>query len=182
DGSPLGDSSPSHCACVILRHCRQRSRACVTTTDPFSIMEKSDESQVFENMTIYLKTKKMLSQWTKQMRWRIKKSLPSFVLKGTYVVQHNSISLCCKPFCCLSMRDYVEPYAVNRLCLSMRNVRDYYPPKDYYRVATVSHSLWLPGGLAPPCRVISNGRKSLYERHTAFDRRIFCPDGACSVH
>src|SRR4029434_11200365 len=22
------------------------------------------------------------------------------------------------------------------------------------------HSLWLPGGLAPPCRVISNGRKS----------------------
>src|SRR4029434_5564672 len=28
-------------------------------------------------------------------------------------------------------------------------------------------SLWLPGGLAPPCRVISNGRKSLYERHTA---------------
>src|SRR4029434_3629537 len=45
----------------------------VTTTDPFSIMEKSDESQFFENMTIYLKTKKMLSQWTKQMRWRIKK-------------------------------------------------------------------------------------------------------------
>src|SRR4029434_4703816 len=83
DGSPLGDSSPSH---------RQRSRACVTTTDPFSIMEKSDESQFFENMTIYLKTKKMLSQWTKQMRWRIKKSLPSFV---SYVD--------------------VEPYAVSRL-------------------------------------------------------------------
>ena len=36
------------------------------------------------------------------------------------------------------MRDYVEPYAVNRLCLSMRNVRDYYPPKDYHRVATVT--------------------------------------------
>src|SRR4029434_8911997 len=53
-------------------------RACVTTTDPFSIMEKSDESQFFENMTIYLKTKKM-SQWIKQMRWRIKKSLPSLV-------------------------------------------------------------------------------------------------------
>src|SRR4029434_11159404 len=34
--------------------------------------------EFFENMTIYLKTKKM-SQWTKQMRWRIKKSLPSFV-------------------------------------------------------------------------------------------------------
>ena len=91
DGSPLGDSSPSHYACAILRHCRQRSRACVTTTDPFSIMEKSDESQFFENMTIYLKTKKM-SQWTKQMRWRIKKSLPSFV---SYVD--------------------VEPYAVSRL-------------------------------------------------------------------
>src|SRR4029434_8907435 len=30
----------------------------------------------------------------------------------------------------------VEPYAVNRLCLSMRNVRDYDPPKDYHRVAT----------------------------------------------
>src|SRR4029434_8143028 len=27
------------------------------------------------------------------------------------------------------------------------------------------HSLWLPGGLS--CRVISSGRKSLYERHTA---------------
>src|SRR4029434_9993189 len=92
DGSPLGDSSPSHCACVILRHCRLQSRACVTTTDPFSIMEKSDESQFFENMTIYLKTNKMLSQWTKQMRWRIKKSLPSFV---SYVD--------------------VEPYAVSRL-------------------------------------------------------------------
>src|SRR4029434_7141 len=50
----------------------EAARACVTTTDPFSIMEKSDESQFFENMTIYLKTKKM-SQWTKQMRWRIKK-------------------------------------------------------------------------------------------------------------
>ena len=34
------------------------------------------------------------------------------------------------------MRDYVEPYAINRLCLSMRNVRDYYPLKDYHRVAT----------------------------------------------
>ena len=69
----------------------EAARACVTTTDPFSIMEKSDESQFFENMTIYLKTKKM-SQWTKQMRWRIKKSLPSFV---SYVD--------------------VEPYAVSRL-------------------------------------------------------------------
>src|SRR4029434_10052411 len=29
------------------------------------------------------------------------------------------------------------------------------------------HSLWLPGGLAPPCRVISNRRKSVYERPTA---------------
>src|SRR4029434_11191849 len=80
DGSPLGDRSPSHCACVTLRHCRQRSSAGVSTTDPFSIMEeKSDESQFYQNMTIYLKTRKMLSQWTKQMRWRIKKSLPSFV-------------------------------------------------------------------------------------------------------
>src|SRR4029434_6318493 len=44
-------------------------------------------------------------------------------------------------FCCLSMRDYVEPYAINRLCLSMRNVRDYYPPKDYHRVATTVYSV-----------------------------------------
>src|SRR4029434_60260 len=29
------------------------------------------------------------------------------------------------------------------------------------------HSLWLPGGLAPPGLVISSGRKILYERHTA---------------
>ena len=63
----------------------------VTTTDSLSIMEeKSDESQFHQNMTIYLKMRKM-SQWTKQMRWRIKKSLPSFV----------SID--------------VEPYAVSRL-------------------------------------------------------------------
>src|SRR4029434_2002313 len=78
--------------CDTVDCCRQRSLACVTTTDPFSIMEKSDESQLIENMTIYLKTKKMLSQWTKQMRWRIKKSFPSFV---SYVD--------------------VEPYAVSRL-------------------------------------------------------------------
>src|SRR4029434_4305169 len=42
------------------------SSPCVTTTDPFSIMEeKSDESQFYQNMTIYLKTRKMVSQWTK---------------------------------------------------------------------------------------------------------------------
>src|SRR4029434_2104932 len=35
--------------------------------------------------------------------------------------------------------------------------------------------------IAPPCRVISNGRKSLYEHHTAFDRGILCQDGSCSV-
>jgi len=29
------------------------------------------------------------------------------------------------------------------------------------------HSLWLPGGLAPPGRVISNRRKSVSVRHTA---------------
>src|SRR4029434_5474564 len=72
--------------CDTVDCCRQRSRACVTMTDPFSIMEKSDESQFFENMTIYLKTRKMLSQWTKQTRWRIKKSIPSFVLRGTYTL------------------------------------------------------------------------------------------------
>src|SRR4029434_1020779 len=79
------------------------------------------------------------------------------------------------------MRDYVEPYAINRLCLSMRNVRDYYPPKDYHRVATLSmHSLWLPGGLAPPCRVISSGRKNHIRTSYCFDGGIFCQDG-CPV-
>src|SRR4029434_674309 len=29
------------------------------------------------------------------------------------------------------------------------------------------HSLWLPGGLAPPCRVISSRRRILYKRHSA---------------
>src|SRR4029434_2415681 len=95
DGSPLADSSPSHCACVILRHCRLLSTAkprahASQRQIRFQFMEKSDESQFFENMTIYLKTKKMLSQWTKQMRWRIKKSLPSFV---SYVdVEHYAVS------------------------------------------------------------------------------------------
>ena len=37
--------------CDTVDCCRQRSRACVTTPDPFSIIEKSDESQFFENMT-----------------------------------------------------------------------------------------------------------------------------------
>src|SRR4029434_1218437 len=51
----------------------------------FQSWRKATKASFFENMTIYLKTKKM-SQWTKHMRWRIKKSIPSFVLKGTYVV------------------------------------------------------------------------------------------------
>ena len=37
----------------------------------------------------------------------------------------------------------------------------------FHKTELSMHSLWLPGGLAPPYRVISNGRKSLYERHTA---------------
>src|SRR4029434_5603532 len=37
----------------------------------------------------------------------------------------------------------------------------------FHKTELSMHSLWLLGGLAPPCRVISNGRKSLYERHTA---------------
>src|SRR4029434_4019690 len=37
----------------------------------------------------------------------------------------------------------------------------------FYKTGLSMHSLWLPGGLAPPCHVISSGRKSLYERHTA---------------
>src|SRR4029434_2730192 len=32
----------------------------------------------------------------------------------------------------------VEPHAVNRLCLSRPNVRDYDPPKDYHCVATTT--------------------------------------------
>src|SRR4029434_162870 len=42
------------------------------------------------------------------------------------------------------------------------------------------HSFELPGGLAPPCRVISSGRKSLYETSYSFDGGIFCQDG-CPV-
>src|SRR4029434_4674061 len=45
------------------------------------------------------------------------------------------------------MRDYVEPYAVNRLCLSMRNVRDYHPQKDYRPVAT---GIYPPSGFYIP--------------------------------
>ena len=37
----------------------------------------------------------------------------------------------------------------------------------FHKTELSMHSLWLPGGHAPPCRVISSGRKSLYERHTA---------------
>ena len=37
----------------------------------------------------------------------------------------------------------------------------------FHKTELSMYSLWLPGGLAPPCRVISSGRKSLYERHTA---------------
>src|SRR4029434_6175044 len=76
---------------------RERSRAYVTTTDPFSMEEKSDESQFDQNLTIYLKTRKMLSQWTKQMRWRIKKSLPSFVsyVDVERMVNRNHYGMCC---------------------------------------------------------------------------------------
>src|SRR4029434_4523113 len=47
----------------------------------------------------------------------------------------------------------VEPSAVNRLCLSMRDVWDYYRVEDYHRVATETlefkqgsqiHSIFLP--------------------------------------
>ena len=77
---------------------------------------------------------------------------PTLCVKTSQICWCWCWALCCKPFCCLSMRDYVEPYAVNRLCLSMRNVRDYHPLKDYRPVATLSmHSLWLSGGLVPPC-------------------------------
>src|SRR4029434_10464689 len=37
----------------------------------------------------------------------------------------------------------------------------------FHKTRLSMHSLWLPGGLAPPCRVISSGRKSLYKCHTA---------------
>src|SRR4029434_5314888 len=83
------DPSPCSCACVTLRHCRQRSRASVTATDHkiadfththlyiyvsmLSIMEDSKDSQFYQNMTVYLKTREMVSQWTKKMWWRITK-------------------------------------------------------------------------------------------------------------
>src|SRR4029434_5470920 len=99
DGSPLGDSSPSHCACVILRHCRLLSTAKprMRHNDRYIFNHGGKKRRkpvlsFYLNMTIYLKTRKMLSQWIKQMRWKIKKSLPSFV---SYVD--------------------VEPYAVSRL-------------------------------------------------------------------
>src|SRR4029434_11100226 len=40
-------------------------------------------------------------------------------------------------------------------------------PFFFHKTELSMNSLWLPGGLAPPCRVISSGRESLYERHTA---------------
>src|SRR4029434_4809627 len=88
-GSPLGDRSPSHCACVILRHCRLLSIA----KPRAHASQRQIRFQSWRKATkaSFLKTKKM-SQWIKQMRWRIKKSLPSFV---SYVD--------------------VEPYAVSRL-------------------------------------------------------------------
>src|SRR4029434_7838956 len=42
------------------------------------------------------------------------------------------------------------------------------------------HSLWLPGGLAPPFRVISSGRKNHIRTSYSFDGGIFCQDG-CPV-
>ena len=37
----------------------------------------------------------------------------------------------------------------------------------FHETGLSMHSLWLPGGLAPPSCVISNRRKSVYIRHTA---------------
>src|SRR4029434_7316988 len=42
----------------------------------------------------------------------------------------------------------------------------------FHKTELSMHFLWLPGGLAPPCRVISNGRKIVRERHTARQRHI----------
>ena len=55
-----------------------------------SIMEDSEDSQFYRNMTVYLKTREMVSLWTKNMRWKITLSIPSYTLRGTYIVQHNS--------------------------------------------------------------------------------------------
>src|SRR4029434_346948 len=40
-------------------------------------------------------------------------------------------------------------------------------PRPLWAIWGKMHSLWLPGGLAPPGLVISSGRQSLYQRHTA---------------
>src|SRR4029434_4757300 len=45
-------------------------------------------------------------------------------------------------------------------------------PFFFHKTELSMHSLWLPGGLAPPGLVISSGSKSLYERHTARQRHI----------
>src|SRR4029434_1083747 len=117
DGSPLADGSPSHCACVTLRHCRLLStakprrrhndrsifnhvRLPVSIIDivylymsMVSIMEDSEDSQFYRNMTIYLKTREMVSLWTKNMWWMITLSIPSYILRGMYIVQHNSCKM-----------------------------------------------------------------------------------------
>src|SRR4029434_6057594 len=48
-----------------------------------------------------------------------------------------------KPTLCVKTAPYVdvEPSAVNRLCLSMRDVRDYYRVEDYHPVATAGTAL-----------------------------------------
>src|SRR4029434_8700155 len=51
-----------------------------------SIMEDSEDSQFYRNM----RTREMVSLWTKNMRWRITLSIPSYILRGVYAVQHNS--------------------------------------------------------------------------------------------
>src|SRR4029434_7533552 len=48
----------------------------------------------------------------------------------------------------------------------------------FHKTELSMHSLWLPGGLAPPCRVISSGRKSIYERHTASTEALSLHDGS----
>src|SRR4029434_4132054 len=48
-----------------------------------SIMGDSEDSQFYRNMTVYLKTREMQSLWTKNMRWRITLSIPSYILRGT---------------------------------------------------------------------------------------------------
>ena len=78
---PIQVAHASLCDTVDSQAAHAPQRPCNHVRLPVSIMEDSQDSQFHRNMTVYLKTRGMVSLWSKKMRWKITQSIPSYILR-----------------------------------------------------------------------------------------------------